>query len=219
MMKNSIKLVVLDFDDTLCMNQAACYQLENRIAQKMGYPLIEEHIHKATWGMPLELAVEQRVPGVDKQEYLALLTEELPILANQNKVDFVKQENLAVLDTLKKMGKELAILTSRKEGELTHLMSVNHPLSSRIEKFYYHQDDSFNKPDKRVFLEILNDFNVSSKEALYIGDSLGDAACAKGAGLSFIATLESGLKNPTDFECYQVDAYIHQFSELLSFFN
>lgn len=216
-MKNNIKLVVLDFDDTLCMNRAACYQLENKIAQKMGFPAIDQAIHKATWGQSLDIAVEQRVPGIDKEKYLSLLMEELPIMAANNEVDYVTEENLAVLDAIKGMGKRLAILTSRTEGESVHLKSEKHPLSLRLEKFYCQRAGAFHKPDKRAFLEILNDFEVNPAEALYVGDSLGDAECAKGAGLTFIATLESGLRSPEDFAPFNIDAYIYKLSEMLAY--
>jgi phosphoglycolate phosphatase len=72
----------------------------------------------------------------------------------------------------------------------------------------------YHKPDPRAFDSLLEENSLEAQECVYVGDSLGDAAAAKGAKLHFIASLESGLKSREDFSGYPVDAFIGSFPEL-----
>ncbi|HZJ18384.1 MAG TPA: hypothetical protein VFD45_02065 [Patescibacteria group bacterium] len=40
-----IELIILDFDDTLCLTEKSSYELENLIAQKIGFPPITRETH------------------------------------------------------------------------------------------------------------------------------------------------------------------------------
>ena len=50
---------------------------------------------------------------------------------------------------------------------------------------------------------------------MYIGDSPGDAAASNQAGLSFIASLESGIRQREDFAGYNVAAFIYRFPDVV----
>lgn len=45
---------------------------------------------------------------------------------------------------------------------------------------------------------------------------MGDAAAAKGAGLHFIASMESGIRTKQDFEAYPADKYIKAFPQVVA---
>lgn len=51
---------------------------------------------------------------------------------------------------------------------------------------------------------------------MYVGDAISDAIASKGAGLHFIASLESGLRTRKDFADYNVDVFIDTFSEVVA---
>jgi phosphoglycolate phosphatase-like HAD superfamily hydrolase len=51
---------------------------------------------------------------------------------------------------------------------------------------------------------------------VYIGDSLGDAKAANGAGVFFIASLESGIRQEQDFKDFHVDAFINRFPDIVN---
>jgi phosphoglycolate phosphatase len=135
----------------------------------------------------------------------------------EGKIDSINQKNLEFLDTLKKSGRKLAIVTSRSLQEVRHLLHVDHPLNSRIERLYHKDNSVFLKPDPRVFDQVLKDFAVQADEAVYLGDSLGDAISAKGAGLHFIAVLESGLKTSEDFTYIPVDFFATTLPEAFAY--
>lgn len=75
----------------------------------------------------------------------------------------------------------------------------------------------FKKPDPRVFDEILKYFSVRPDESIYVGDTLGDAKCAKEAGLQFIAVLENGLNTKKDFDNIPIDFFAEKFSDILDY--
>jgi phosphoglycolate phosphatase len=208
-----IKLVIIDFDDTLCMTEEACFQLENEVASKMGFPTMTRDSHKKNWGKPLETAILERIPGINSDNFMSILTALLPSYVKKGKLDIITQNNLLTLDNLLRNGFLLAILTSRTRSEVKHLINKNHPLQSYIHSFYYKENSFFRKPDPRVFQKILKKFHIKPPEAVYVGDTLSDEVCAKDAELYFIASLESGLKSKTDFD-RRVDYFINKFSEL-----
>lgn len=43
-----IKAVIIDIDDTLCLTEAACYELENQVLLSMGRIPMTRDIHKET---------------------------------------------------------------------------------------------------------------------------------------------------------------------------
>lgn len=214
-----IKLVVVDFDDTLCMTEEATFHLENQIAVSMGFEPMTRETHLGNWGKNLEHAILERIPGIDSKEFMDNHEIVHREFAEHGKVDNVSDQNLQFLDDVLASGRKLAIVTSRSIKELQHLLEKNHPLNSRIEKFYHKDNSEYLKPDPRVFDKVLKDFDVSPSETIYLGDTIGDGVSAKGAGLHFIAVLESGIRNRDDFKSVPVDFFATTLPEALSYIS
>lgn len=213
-----IKLVITDFDDVLSLTEGVCFKIENLIAQKLGFPPMTRKTHQKNWGKPVKEAILERIPGIDSEAFMKILHKEiLPKFIREGKIDAVSDDNIDTLKKLKSDGKRLAILTNRGFHEIKHLLDKSHHLSKWIEKIYHINNSRYLKPDPRVFDQILEDFNVRPHEAIYIGDSLGDAICAKGADIHFIAFLESGLRTKEDFKSVPVDFFAQTFPEILSY--
>ncbi len=213
-----IKLVITDFDDVLSLTEEACFKIENHIAEKLGFPPMTRDIHQKNWGKPVREAILERIPGINPEAFMKILHKEvLPKFVRQGKIDVISNENIDTLKKLKSDGKRLAILTSRTSHEVKHLLDENHRLNKWIEKIYHTGNSKYLKPDPRVFDQILENFNVKPYETIYIGDSLGDAISARGAGIHFIALLESGLRTREDFKSVHVDFFAQTFPEILSY--
>ncbi len=210
-----IKAVIIDFDDTLCMTEQSCFELENDILTKMGRPHQSREIHRATWGKPLFSVIEERSPGVDVSEFRKLYNQNLPLYIKSGYLDDIPIENLETLDKIIALGKKLLILTSREKSELKHLLNPDHVLANRVEAFYYKENMQYRKSDPRAFEQIEKNQGWKSQECIYVGDSPADAAAAKGAGLHFVASLESGLRSEKDFADYPVDVFIRKFPDLV----
>lgn len=212
-----IKVVILDFDDTLCLTEEACYFLENEIAKSMEFPQMSRETHQKNWGVPLKEAIVERIPGIDANEFMKRHELGIVEFVANGRLDTVSAENLVVLHELKKYGKKLVILTSRSLPEIKHLLHENHPLSKMFDGFYHRDNLKYLKPDPRVFNQIFSDFHVEPQECVYVGDAVSDAVAAKGAGMHFIAVLESGLRIKNDFVNNKVDLFVNKFTEILSY--
>lgn len=214
-----IQVVILDFDDTLCLSEESCFRFENKIAQELGHAPMSRTIHQITWGQNLQDAIKERVPGIDAEKFMNLFEKMVPQAILDGEFDNVPERNLDVLDKLKDAGKKLAIITSRSFGEVKYLMDTTHPLSKRIDMFYHRDNSEHLKPDPRVFNKALYEFDAKPKECVYVGDTLKDGFAAKEAGLSFIAVLESGLVSEDNFRNVNipVDFYAAKFTDILPF--
>ena len=210
-----IKAVVIDVDDTLCLTEAACFELENEVLVNMGRPPMSRQVHLETWGKPLFDIISTRSPGIDVEEFKAAYHPVIAEYIKSERLDTIPEENYEALDTLIERGKSIMVLTSRTHGELKHMLEPDHLLSSRVKTFYYRDTMEFHKPDPRAFDVLLNHTGLQRGQCVYIGDSLGDAMAATQAGLHFIASLESGLRQKEDFDSLGVDRFVYKFPDIV----
>lgn len=212
---NTIKAVILDLDDTLCLTEAACFEMENTVLQNMGRAPMSRQLHQDTWGKPLFEVIPKRSPGVDIVAFRAAYVPIIAEFTSSGKLDAIPEQNLTALDQLTKLGKQLVVLTSRTHDELKHMLDPIHPLASRVAHYYHKDNMQYHKPDPRAFDHIEREHGWKPDECVYVGDSVGDAAAATGGGLHFVASLESGLRAREDFSAYNVDAFINTFPEIV----
>lgn len=210
-----IEALIIDVDDTLCLTEAACFEMENETLVSMGRSPMSRDVHISTWGQPLFDAIKVRSPGIDVEAFKEVYHPIIAEYTKSGKLDTIPQANYDSLDKLIEMGKLLIVLTSRTHGELKHMLEPDHLLATRIEAFYYKDNTQFHKPDSRVFNELLAAHNLLPQHCVYVGDSVSDAVATKQAGLYFIASLESGLRQKEDFDGYEVDRFITQFPEVV----
>lgn len=209
-----IQAIILDFDDTLCLSEEACFELENEVLQRMGRAPQERAIHKQTWGMQIDKAMLERSPGVDMEQFWQLMPVVHQEFVTSGRIDQIPEVNLETLDLLALQNFQLFILTSRTEKEATHLLDPSHHLAARITEFYHADNTTYIKPDPRVFDTLLKTHNLNPQACVYVGDSPSDGSAANAAGMKFIASFESGLRTPEDFAHTSVDATIQHFTEL-----
>ena len=210
-----IKAVVIDFDDTLCLTEENCFELENEVLIRMGREPMSREIHLKTWGKPLFETISTRSPGLDVNEFSRNYHQVIEEYVSSGKLDAIPKPNLAALDTLSANGKQLMILTSRTHVELKHILEPAHALAKRIDAFYYKDNMEFHKPDPRAFAELLKHHSLLPGDCVYVGDSISDADAANEAGLKFICSLESGIRSKVDFKNHCVDAFIHAFPDVV----
>jgi len=211
----SLRAVIVDFDDTLVMSEEACFYLENEALRRIGPQPMTREVHLKSWGIPIAEAIQLRSPGVDVLQYIAPANQVHSEMIASGKIDVVSDENLAVLDSLADDGMQLFIITSRTEDEARHLMDDTHHVGSRFAHIYHAGNSTHVKPDPRVFDSLLSIYQLRPEECLYVGDSPSDGVAAKGAGILFVACLESGLRTPEDFSAIKPDYSINHFSEII----
>jgi phosphoglycolate phosphatase len=210
-----IKAVILDLDDTLFMSFDAAFVVVNMILREMdAQPLARETLAKH-WGKPVHQAAKDWNLSVNPAVFATRFVAHFPAAVQDGVFDILTPQNLAALRELQKSGKMLFVLTSRVQGELAHLLDPRHELSALIKKFYYKDTMRYHKPDPRAFKLIEEEQHIAPDECVYVGDSIGDAVAATGAGLHFVACLESGLHTKNDFKPHPVSAFINSFHKIV----
>lgn len=210
-----IDAVIIDLDDTLCMTEAASFEIENAVLAKLGRPPMPRKLHVKTWGKPTFEIISTRSPGVDVDAFRDAFRPVILEYTDSGRLDAIPEENYVALDRLVGLGKPVMILTSRTHAELSHLLKPDHLLATSIKAFYYRDNMQFHKPDPRAFDGLLADTGLEPSQCLYVGDSVSDALAAKQRGLHFVASLESGLRKRQDFDGLLVDAFINKFPEIV----
>ena len=209
-----IKLILVDFDDTLCLSEEACFLLENEIAAKLGFAPMTRTAHQANWGKPLKDAITERIPGIDSKKFMALFPEVSKKHTEDGSFDHISEENLDILRSLRKKGYKVIIQTPRQHCEVQYLISDKSPLMPVIDGFFYQERTNCWAPDPHVFLLPARMFHAAPQETVYIGEALLDVEWCKAAGIHFIASLESGLRTKEDFEKLGATMFINRFTEL-----
>ena len=210
-----IRAVIVDVDDTLCLTEAASFDLENEVLALLGRPPMPRDLHLATWGEPLLDAVPRRSPGVDPHRFAELFPAVHRRFLAEGRLDVIPPENLDALDRLAGSGRTILLLTSRAEAEVGHLLEPGHALAARVTGAYHQGNTRFTKPDPRVFDELLAETGFRPEQCVYVGDSPGDAVAAGGAGLRFVACLQSGLRRLDEFDPRYVTAAVGAFPEIV----
>ena len=210
-----IRAVIVDVDDTLCLTEAASFDLENEVLARMGRPPMPRSVHLATWGEVLLDAMPHRSPGLDLCRFADLF----PVVHREylaaGKLDVIPPSNLEALDALVSSGRTVMLLTSRTETEVEHMLAPEHVLAGRVSAAYHQGNTRFRKPDPRVFDELLAETRLKPAECVYVGDSPGDALAAGGAGIRFVACLQSGVRRLDEFDPRYVTAGIDTFPDLV----
>jgi phosphoglycolate phosphatase len=209
-----IRAVIVDVDDTLCLTEAASFELENEVLAQLGRPPMSREVHLATWGEKLLDAMQTRSPGLDLDRFAELFPVFHQKYLADGRLDVIPPENLDALDRLVTAGRTVLLLTSRTGEEVQHLLEPDHLLAGRVTGAYHQGNTRFHKPDPRVFDELLAETGFGPQECVYVGDSPGDAVAAGGAGIRFIACLQSGVRRLDEFDPAHVTAAVDTFPEI-----
>jgi HAD superfamily hydrolase (TIGR01662 family) len=210
-----ISAVVIDVDDTLCLTEAACFEMENEVLARIGRAPMPRAVHLSTWGQPLLDAMPLRSPGLDLAAFATAYPAVLREYVVNGRLDVIAPENLNALDQLAAAGRRIMLLTSRTQAEVAHLLAPDHVLAGRLTAVYHADNMAYRKPDARAFDELLAASGLRPAECVYVGDSPSDAEAANGAGLHFIACLQSGVRRRDAFAAYRVDAFIDAFPDVV----
>jgi phosphoglycolate phosphatase len=212
---HNIKAVGFDLDDTLVATEEFGFNLENEALAMIGRQTMDRKIHQETWGQHLYEAILERSPGVDVEKFREAFNASFKKHLKVREIDVLAEKTRKALIELGKRAYYLFILTGRDGTETTHLTEGNHPIlvHFRAEDIFHRDNLDYHKPDPRVF-DWLMQKGFRPEECAYVGDSIYDGQAANGAGLHFVASLESGLKTKDDFSEVEVSAFVNDLSEL-----
>ncbi len=120
-----------------------------------------------------------------------------------------------VLDTLKREGRRLGIVTAKRR--VTVDLAFSHlPLEHFFDVVVGSDDTDRHKPDPKPLLHALDRLGARPDQAAYVGDSPFDIRAAKAAGVQAVAVTWGGIHHRERLEAEEPDAIVSDTEELLA---
>ncbi len=185
--------VLFDLDMTLVDSSEAITATLNAVAAELGLRGVGREEVVPLIGMPLEESMRELwgfCDGGMLSLYRRLFWEHEGSLLRT--MDGAEE----VLEGLRGMGFLLGVLSNRKDVGLVleHLGILGY-----FDGFWGMLDVPEPKPSPRALEHALTALGLSREEALFVGDSMIDARCARGAGVDFLG-VATGAFGVSDFE-------------------
>jgi phosphoglycolate phosphatase len=196
---NLIKLVAFDCDGVLFDSRQANIAFYNTILTNFGRPPLSpeavDYIHSHTVRESLEYLFHG-YPDLEAVFLFARNFDYSPIIAMMVEEPFLR-EFLRFL----RPGRFTALATNRTTT--TRDVLTYHGLTDDFDLVVSAQDVSRPKPHPESFVRILEHFNLSPLDAIFIGDSRVDEEFAVNAGVPFVA-----YRNPELNADYYLDSFV-----------
>lgn len=180
---NNIRLIIFDFDGTLCDTQRIVVATQQQAIQKMGWPVPEAETCAATIGLKIKDCFQTLCPGMtdeEAEECIRLYR----ILFEENKKTLAPTLFPYVSNTLqcmKNRGILMAVASSRSSQSL-HEMLRELGIADLMSWVVGAEDVANPKPSPDPVLLILKQSGVSAKETLIVGDMPVDILMGQAAG-------------------------------------
>ncbi len=187
-----IKVIIFDYDDTLVKSSEALYLADSKTAISLGLEKPSGKKYFALWGKPHVEIIKLLHPFIEPKKYL----EAYKKIYIPSQLELFSDVKL-LLRRLSKKKIRLAVLSSKQKAFLEeHLRYTG--IRDFIEYVHCAESSIFQKPDPRVFDDVLKYFKTEPSGILYVGDQVNDFKAASGAGLQFVA-VTTGIDGAEDF--------------------
>lgn len=176
---------LFDFDYTLADSSRGIVLCFQTVLRRHGYTEVTDEVVKRTIGKTLEDSFSI-LTGITDPARLATLRKEYGAEADvhMNVNTFLFEDALATLQTLKKQGARLGIISTKYRFRIQSFLQDKAP-ADLLDIIVGGEDVSQPKPHPEGVLYAIRQLNVSPKEVVYVGDSTVDAETAQAAGVAF----------------------------------
>lgn len=183
-----LRLVLFDFDGTLCDSAATIIRLMKQACADCGLPVPEDSFIRGNIGHGVSHAALSYAEG--DPERAAVLAETYRIIARdeylggQPPLDPLFDGAAEVLATLQDKGCLTGIITNKSRTGLDSLIT-RHGLDKRVD-VTVSADDCAVKPAPDMALLAMRKCGVDAADTILVGDTEIDAGCAANAKIGFI---------------------------------
>lgn len=176
---------LFDFDYTLADSSRGIVLCFQTVLRRHGYTEVTDEAVKRTIGKTLEESFSI-LTGITAPARLATLRKEYGAEADMhmNVNTFLFEDALATLQTLKKQGARLGIISTKYRFRIQSFLQDKAP-ADLLDIIVGGEDVSQPKPHPEGVLYAIRQLNVSPEEVVYVGDSTVDAETAQAAGVAF----------------------------------
>lgn len=181
------KVAIFDLDGTLLNTLDDLANACNYALNKFNFPIHEVDKYKTFIGNGIYKLVERAIPeGKKDYETVTIVLKVFNEYYNEHMMDMTKPYDgiIELLDKLSINGIKLAVVSNKKHDFTIEI--VNKYFEEKFDIVFGHRDNYKEKPDPASVLEVIEAFNVSKEECIYIGDSNVDIITARNAGVKSI---------------------------------
>ncbi|MGG7059100.1 HAD family hydrolase [Clostridium tertium] len=208
------KVAIFDLDGTLLNTLDDLANACNYALNKFNFPIHEVDKYKTFIGNGIYKLVERAVPeGKKDSGTVTTVLEVFNKYYNEHMMDMTKPYE-GVLDLLDKLAMnevKLAVVSNKKHDFTIEI--VKKYFSDRFDLVFGHRDNYKEKPDPVSVLEVIEAFNISKEECIYIGDSNVDIITARNAGIKSIG-VSWGFRGKEELEREGADYLANNTEEL-----
>ena len=158
-------------------------------------------------------AIDQELPNEKIEELLAYYNEIYTSSSSPKTTVFDGMIN--VLKVLKEKGYKLAVLTNKPQATTEKVCSI-YLKEIGFDIIYGQMVGRAKKPDKTSTLEIIQKFNLSKENIIFVGDGDADYLTAKNAGVKSVSVLW-GYRTKEQLYSLGAKNFVNTPSELLDF--
>ena len=181
-----LKLLVFDWDGTLCNyldRIVECIQLS---AQEIGLPIPEPEHAQEIVGLGLIEALTHLIPDIDQQRIQAMRDSYSRYFMSRDATPSPFYPGvMESLNRLREQGYWLAVATGKSRRGLNRVLE-SHQMTS-----FFHAsrcaDETASKPHPKMLHELLDEFDLKPEQALMVGDTEFDMAMSVNADVPRIA--------------------------------
>lgn len=182
--KVQTKLIILDFDGTLCDTREIIIRTNQELMRQKGFPVLSEKAIMDTVGLPLEECLLVMYPDFPREQLPVWIKDYRVIFENLKKsVDSPLfpgvRETMAILH---KSGCMLSVASSRSSDSLRGYLKEKQ-ISQYINYVLGAEDVTLAKPNPEPVLKTLRDLDINASDALVVGDMPVDILMGLRAGV------------------------------------
>lgn len=207
-------LYIFDWDGTISNSAAKIVSCMQAATDQAGLPRLPDEAIRNIIGLGLPEAVASLYPGVSESQlqrvregYSAFFTD--ADVAPSPFFDGVME----TLNTLAEQGHLLTVATGKSRRGLDRVLS-----KLALTTFFHGSrcaDETASKPDPKMLLELLAEFDIPVSEAVMIGDTEYDMAMAREIGMSRIA-VSFGAHHIDRLKPYDPELCVDHFADILT---
>ena len=214
-MKN--KLIIFDLDGTLIDTLSDIEHIFNYVLIKNGLEKKSKNFYKKNIGNGLENLLRKCIPDNFMGDFDLLSKSVRDRYKSQlNTKTEIYDGIILVLEYLKKNQVNMAVISNKLHS--LAVRSVNTYFNSYEMKVVGAEGGFPRKPSPDSTFHVLQHFNCSSSDALFIGDSIVDVKTAQNANISSVGVLW-GNGTEEDFKKQKSDFILEKPQDLLSILN
>lgn len=206
------KLLIFDWDGTLCDSIGRIIESMHAASTRVGFALCDDLAIKGIIGLALPEAIRTLYPQIGDAElvafrqyyadhYMALDAQPSPLFEGV----------VQTMDAFRAEGYYLAVATGKARRGLDRVLKA-HGWTDYFDATRA-ADETAGKPHPLMLEQILAHCGVSAREALMVGDASFDLMMARNAGMDSVA-VSYGAQSAQALQAYEPRLTIDRFSQL-----